>query len=977
MKRNSLGLFLILFASALYAQNVQLEWVKSMGGNYIDHGYSIAVDNNKNIFMTGSFQDSVDFDPGIDTLLFFANFAPSQSNGFILKLDSLGNLVWAKQLEGGSLSAGTIRIDSLDNVYYVGGYDGNVDLDLGAGTQFASGSNDCFISKLDNNGNFIWAKTFSGPGNAAINDFRIASDGNLILTGRFTASIDADPDGGTYNLNSNGSQDLFIIQLTNSGNLIWAGQIGGSFYEDLPKVSVDAINNIYISGLFNSTVDFDPGSGIYNLIDDGNNSHFITKWNSSGIFLWAKHLEDYNSVTSLELNEEGDLLYTGDFYDTLDIDPGASLYNLISGGLLDIYVSSLDSSGIFKWGINFTGSGSDWAGEIGFDTDENVYVCGRFDGLTDFNPGPGIFTYTTNWSDIFITKLNGNGNFIWAKQLGDPDLPDFPNDIEIDNSGNIYTTGFFAGIGDYDPGPDTMNLISDGQTQDIFIHKMSQSSCSNLTVVVDSLFNLSCLDSGKIYVHAENGFSPYTYSWNSTPADNDSVLSAGFPSIYSVSVSDYVGCSTNFSYLLKGPVSYSDFDLNVNLISSPFIPGINSQVILDGFNDGCFPITGELKLVYGNQLSFVNSAPIPDQIIGDTLIWNFSDLTYDSLHIKPVINFLVDSTAIIGDNICFKTIITPLAGDMDSINNIKDYCFMVQSSYDPNDKRVHPIGTCESGFILNSQKLTYTVRFQNTGNSPAIDIVINDSISQNLDINTIRIIGSSHLPVYAEIKQNNIVNFIFNEINLPDSTSNESESHGYLVYEIFPVAALSEGDIISNYAGIYFDFNEPIYTNSTFNTITNSLVPDITLSVNGNVLASNAINSTFQWINCSNDSLPISGEVNPMYLPAVNGEYALIITHGQCIDTSECVSVNSLVSDEFNDNKIVSIFPNPSSGVYNFVNLPDDLSSFSYQLFDVTNRLIFSGELTKEKEQKIDFSFLVPGIYVLNTRIGNFILIKE
>lgn len=119
---------------------------------------------------------------------------------------------------------------------------------------------------------------------------------------------------------------------------------------------------------------------------------------------------------------------------------------------------------------------------------------------------------------------------------------------------------------------------------------------------------------------------------------------------------------------------------------------------------------------------------------------------------------------------------------------------------------------------MNNQTMTYTVRFQNTGTAPAVNVFILDTIHPNLDIASLRVVGHSH-PMVTEWEPGNQVRFRFDNIMLSDSASNEPESHGYVIYEIDQMPDLNSGEEMLNTAYIYFDLNEPIQTNTVLNTI--------------------------------------------------------------------------------------------------------------------------------------------------------------
>jgi uncharacterized repeat protein (TIGR01451 family) len=161
----------------------------------------------------------------------------------------------------------------------------------------------------------------------------------------------------------------------------------------------------------------------------------------------------------------------------------------------------------------------------------------------------------------------------------------------------------------------------------------------------------------------------------------------------------------------------------------------------------------------------------------------------------------------------------PSSTDLNYANNTYCYSRIVTGSFDPNDKTVSPVGVGATGDIAASvTDLTYLIRFQNTGNGPAVNIVVKDTLSSNVNVNTFEMLGSSH-NYNIEILPGNILKWKFNNIMLPDSNSNEPASHGYIQYRIKRNNNNTPGTQIKNTAYIYFDFNEPVVTNTAINTI--------------------------------------------------------------------------------------------------------------------------------------------------------------
>jgi hypothetical protein len=437
---------------------------------------------------------------------------------------SAQSFLWADGLGGtGTDQANAVATDAAGNVYSTGYYNGTADFDPGTGVFNLTGGG-VFVSKLSATGNFIWAKRLGSSGD---NGFGIAvgSSGNVYITGNFFNGGDFDPGAGTFLLNSNGNSDAFISKLDASGNFVWAKNLGGNGTEIGYGLALDASENVYTTGNLGSTnADFDPGVGTFTLNSLGGNDIYVSKLNSSGAFVFAKSMggsgNDYGFAISID--GSGNVLSTGQFGGTADLDPGASTYTLTgSGGSVDIYVSKLDASGTFIWAQQMGGSGNELAYAITTDASGNVYSTGRFPSAGDYDPGAGVFTLSG--SGAYVSKLDISGNFLWAAKLGN--FGDQGRAIAVDASSNVYTTGGYVNPGgDFDPGVGTYTLAG---TSDVFISKLDASGAFVSAASVggsgsDIAFGL-CLDpSGNItmagYFSAAADFDPTGGIFTVTPA---------------------------------------------------------------------------------------------------------------------------------------------------------------------------------------------------------------------------------------------------------------------------------------------------------------------------------------------------------------------------------------------------------------------------------------------------------------------------
>ena len=481
--------FFVSLTSMVSAQETAvLDWAKRMGGTGNDGGQNMVLDAAGNVYTTGFFSGTADFDPGTAV---FNMTSKGGSDTFISKLDANGNLVWAKSMGGTAIDGGAgIAVDVSGNVYITGGFSGTSDFDPGAGTfsmtAATTGEADIFIAKLDVNGNFVWAKGILG-GTWWDNGLKIVVDasGNVVVVGRVYfqgGARDFDPGAGTF-LVTIGHEDAFILKLDTNGNFVWVKTLGGVDEDRGYSIALDATGNIYTTGYFESTADFDPGAGTFNMTAVGDWDVFISKLDGNGNFVWAKATVNSNPIyhsdgtygNKIALDPSGNVYTASRYNGTVDFDPGAGIFNLTSVGGFDIYVSKLTNNGDFVWAKSMGGSGYDEALSVSLDATGNVYVSGTFVQTVDFDPGASVFNLTSAGSnDIFISKLDNDGNFEWARSMsGTGD--DRSVCVALDAANNPYLTGWFQGTVDFDPGACTYNLVSAG-SNDLFIQKLRQTT---------------------------------------------------------------------------------------------------------------------------------------------------------------------------------------------------------------------------------------------------------------------------------------------------------------------------------------------------------------------------------------------------------------------------------------------------------------------------------------------------------------------
>lgn len=479
------------YGKAAFCQSVKLDWAKQVNGSSYDICQAITLDEESNIYATGYFSSIVDFDPGPNT---YSLSSADAEDIFISKSDAAGNLIWAKSIGGFRYQAGyAITLDAAKNIYITGIFFGTVDFNPGPDTAklISAGNEDIFICKFDNDGNFKWAKKIGGSANDYCNAILVDSWGNIYLNGYFNGTSDFEPGNDTFNLTAFGQSDIFICKLNITGNLIWAKQVGGNLSESAYSIALDAENNVYSTGFFLGTADFDPGPATTILQSAGFGDGFILKLNTNGDYIKAGKMGSTEKVrcNSIKFDKSGYLYIAGYFDGDADFNPGPGVTTLSTiAGDEDIFIAKYNLSLNLEWVKQIVGPSFQKAFTIDVDQLGNIYTSGHFNGSADFDPGPANFTLTSYGDpNIFVSKLTSQGAFVWAAQSAGVFFSSAYS-LKTDLSNNIYLAGTFDGTTDFDPGPEQFNLTSAGQSE-IFIQKLRQ--CAN-TPIANNLRINSC-----------------------------------------------------------------------------------------------------------------------------------------------------------------------------------------------------------------------------------------------------------------------------------------------------------------------------------------------------------------------------------------------------------------------------------------------------------------------------------------------------
>lgn len=472
------ALLSIFCLTDICAQTPVLDWAHRKRNNADDVScLDIFADNAGHIFSGGAFGGNLDFDPGGAT---FTLSSVNQWDAYIQKLDTSENLVWAVAFNGtDNQEVRAVTTDDAGNVFGAGYFVGTTDFDPGAGTfnMTPFGIWDLFVVKLDPNGNFQWIKR-TGAASEQVWPTGIVTDGanNVISVGRFTGIVDFNPNVGAVTLYSSGWYDAYIQKLDPNGVIVWAHGTGGSSAEIAEAIDVNTADELAVSGIFiSTTVDFDPGPGTVNLSRVGNQDFYLQKFDSNGNLLWARSIGGTGASVNgdTKFDPVGNVISAGRFDNTVDFDPGPGAFNMTSAAGTDSWVQKLDGNGNFVWARQISSTGDVWISSVATDPSGNIYLAGDFDGTVDLDPGPGVDAHTTSDIHGFVMKLDASGNFVWSA-IKEGNDETVPYDCDVDQNLNVYTGGDFHGSTDFDPQATVFSLNANGPNYAQFLQKLRQ-----------------------------------------------------------------------------------------------------------------------------------------------------------------------------------------------------------------------------------------------------------------------------------------------------------------------------------------------------------------------------------------------------------------------------------------------------------------------------------------------------------------------
>lgn len=779
---------------ALNAQTPGVRWSKTMTPNtYTEAIYDVKPTKDKGLVIAGT--DSV-----IYSFDFFPEEKSANHNGIIAKIDSTGNLVWKKFFSDWRYGASTSVEETRDGGFVLAGY--NNPLTLPDTSAFV-------VFKLDSDANVEWQKQLGGRGADKAYDVIQTVDNGYLAVGK-TASHDRDVTDNhsrppEYPYSWNALHDIWAVKFDASGNIIWKKCYGGLENETGQAVIETPDGGFIIVGTSEST----EGDLTNN---KGGVDGWIIKIDANGNVLWQKNLggtgNDY--FRSIVVATDGDYVITG---------ASESNDGDVSGnhGGLDLWTIKIDGNGNIKWSKCLGGTASDYGASITRTLNGNLLIGGTTSSAN------GDVAHNNGAEDMWTLLMSPDGELIWQKTTG-TNRNDFGLAATASSDNDFAIAGF-----------ELSTVQGNGNLPefDAALYSLGNSSTIKGSVYMDANSN-GTKDAGEegydnVIINVTKDTTTYSVIPNNgnfwTDADTGTYTISAIAHNPYYMVVPSTTTSTFSSYFQTDSISFAvqpipgAKDMVISLLPLGVArPGFQVKYLIEAQNVGTLPVlNASIKLVKDTRLSYI-SASIPSFHINDTIIWNIPSITPNSkVSITVILSIAAPPLVQLGDTLKSMALI-PVEGGFTPSNDTSRLKQIVTGAYDPNDKTETNGGVITPEQVSSGEYLNYLIRFQNTGTDTAFTVIVRDTLSNMLDWSSLQMISSSHA-YNLQIKDGNKLSWYFDNILLVDSNRNEPDSHGYIAFRIRPVSTLQVGDTVKNAAGIYFDYNLPVQTNTEKTTV--------------------------------------------------------------------------------------------------------------------------------------------------------------
>jgi hypothetical protein len=390
---------------AKYDSFGNLVWLRAWGGVSDDSAEAIIVGDLGLVFVTGWFEETVDFNPGG---VGGTKTSADSQDAYLSCYDLYGEWLWTKTWGGPSSDeAKGLAVSDDAYIYVVGQFYQTCDFDPdGGGTETSKGVADCFVSYFYfDNGDWLWAKTWGGTQNDFCESVSTDSSGNAFITGEFWGTPDFDPNGGSPET-SNGDTDVYLTKFSKNGAWQWAKVWGGTSHDTGQSIDIDGSDYPYIMGEYYGSVDFNPAGGGTKVSNGATKDCFLSKFNNDGTWQWTEAWggPSYEYSYGVWVGYDGFIYTGGGFTQTVDFNPSGGGTE-VSNGASDSFISVFNSSGTWQWVETWGGSDTDEVYALALDTLGNMYAGGIYYEHTDLDPDGGDERIGMGGDDCYFSRF--------------------------------------------------------------------------------------------------------------------------------------------------------------------------------------------------------------------------------------------------------------------------------------------------------------------------------------------------------------------------------------------------------------------------------------------------------------------------------------------------------------------------------------------------------------------------------------------
>lgn len=761
----------------------------------------------------------------------------------------------------------------------------------------------------------------------------------------------------------------------------WAKKMGGVSSDAGRAIVSDESGNVYTTGIFMDTVDFDPGIGIDMLIAGGNQDAFISKLNDAGDLVWARKIGggpgSATIARGISIDGSGNIYITGHFFGSVDFDPNTGTVTHTSVGTgTDAFICKLDALGNYVWSKQFEGETVVEANSIKVDGFGHVYATGRFERTVDFDPSSGMDTITSSFYDIgviiddyngFVVKLDTAGNYNWARNTATFNKVDYGGGtvnataLGIDTAGNVYTTGYFSGYCDFNPGADT--FYREAYAEDMFVSKLD--SAGNFVWAK----TWGTYDGQWGYASAvDNAGNIYVATFSQNDVDFDPGPGTFFITGSGTVISKLDG-SGDFSWAkyITPQVGYLNSDgygVATDLLGDVYITGRFTGT--NDFDPGADTFNMVSSPDYFTDIYILKLDTAGAFVWAKSMGGAAANDEGRAIHVAN--NGAIYTTGTFNGTADFDPAATNF--ELTSNGGTDIFVHKMNQIFCVPTNATFTITGCDSA-TLNGQTYYATGTYNQTLlNAAGCDSIV-----------------TIHLTINAATQHTVIVPPECDSVSINGQTYTSSGTYAQTLTNangcdsvLSLVVSINNSTLtdLTETACSDFLFNDTIYTQSGIYTATYTqsngcdsvvkltlTIPEINTDVtqNGATLGADEPGMSYQWMNCATNTI-IFGANNQNYTAAIDGSYAVIVTNGDCKDTSDCYTVAGLAVNEMANDDYIQVFPNPSSGkvtVATFLPLYDA----TLRVVDILGRELTVRRGINGRSYSFDMKGYASGTYII------------